>query len=59
MVFQVFYLNIHILKMRNMMEMAVTEAVASVIASQYFVFYVPFAVAKDGRLRFRLPRISK
>ena len=38
-----------------LVEMAVIEALASFVASQPFAFFVPFALAKDGRLRFRLP----
>ena len=38
-----------------LVEMAVTEAIASVIASQSFALFVPFADAKDGLLRFRFP----
>ena len=38
-----------------LVEMAVIEALASFVATQPFALFVPFAHAKDGRLRFRLP----
>ena len=38
-----------------LVEMAVIEAPATFAASQPSALFVPFATAKDGRLRFRLP----
>ena len=38
-----------------LVEMAVIEAPATFVASQPSALFVPFAHAKDGRLRFRLP----